>query len=998
MKNKSLLAIFLLVLLLVLNSCGKDKTNTAEKVTVFSDFETEYTLITAEGASDEANALCEELFNLSGAFPRMFSDASPETECEILIGDTNRKATADFVKILQEEATTSAFHFLIAEQDKKIIILSDCDIGYIYAIDYLKTAYINDDEFSIPSGSCDLKEIIWDEYYCSDLYYDRLAAEADKDRFEKNENSSNENGDNEENNTIMTVQQVIEDYKNKSASFNTQDFGNYKPVMFTSADIYPKPTVYPSEAHPRVLFTENSVQSVKNNITAEENAVLYKKYIALSDAYCDGKFAPVTGNMTHNYDADVIAKIEAKAFRYAMTGEELYGYQAIYAIKNAMLSINLPHTVGEWARSYGQMLYVLACVYDWCYDLMTEEDKIQLLSGGVNLVGWHLEMVCRVGADNKAPIGQGTVYGHGAEAQILVQYLSFAIACYNEAPEIYELVAGRVLNDYVEAQNYLFQSNSHWEGVFYGAWRSDSTLMANILINKMTDGKETPFTEKIEYAVETMIHYIRPDGQPFRIGDVHANGTVYDHGSIGYTAFYAASLYKNSYLKSFAYEALGNFSKYSNETPLPSPVMFLAINDPDVSYNYNGIAPLTATATYPHTGLFARNTYEGENAFAIYMTMPENYAASHAHMECGSFQIYYKGALASDSGAYTTWGDEHHMGYTMQTVSSNSLLIYNPALKDTINETRPTMVYSGGQSIAKSGKLPNTLAELLKHDRLGQCTSLGIANVERNGQYLYSYLGGDMTNAYDAETVDEVTRYMFAVATGNSESPLVFITFDRITSDDASYRKSALIHVQEKPTLTSDGFAIITDSTDGGTGKMIVQSVGFDTKYTVIGGEGKEFWIPGVDANGNYSLKDGYNIPSNAKYAPDSIAEDGWGRIEISPENAEKTNHMLTVMYVTDTSNTSAPEKAENIVSDKLCGTMIFGKAVLFPENEKLLTEEASFTLTEQADCFVAGVCAGSYEILMNDTVVATANVEDGTNILTFYASTQGTYTIKLTK
>ncbi len=995
MKNKRLLTIIVLVFLLVLTSCGTDETNDPISITVFSDFKTDYAIVTAEGASDEAKALSKELFDLSGAFPEMLTDSSPETKYEILVGDTNRASTDGFVNKLQEVSTASAFHFLIAEQNGKLVILSDSDIGYIYALDYLKSNYLFDYEFSIPMGCCILKEVIWDEYYCSELYYDRLAAEADKNRYEESLKPDGENGDNEENNTIMTVQQVIEEYKKKIASFNTLDFGKYNSVMFTSADTYRKPTVYPDESHPRVLFTENSRETVKNNITAAENETLYKKYIALSDAFCDGRFAPVTGNMTHNYDGDVIAKIEAKAFRYAMTGEEIYGYQAIYAIKNAMLTINLPHTVGEWARSYGQMLYVLACVYDWCYDLMSEEDKAQLVSGGVNLVGWHLEMVCRVGADNKAPIGQGTIYGHGAEAQILVQYLSFAIACYNEAPEIYELVAGRVLNDYVEAQNYLYQSNSHWEGVFYGAWRSDSTLMANILINRMTDGKKTPFTGKIENAVETMVHYIRPDGQPFRIGDVHANGTAYDHGSIGYTAFYAASLYKNSYLKTFAYEALAEFSKSSNETPLPSVVMFLAINDPEVSYTYEGDAPLTATTTYPNTGLFARNAYEGEDAFAIFMTMPENYASSHAHMECGSFQIYYRGMLASDSGAYTTWGDEHHMGYTMQTVSSNSLLVYNPNLKDTINETRPTMVYSGGQSIAKSGKLPNTLAELLKHDRLGQCTSLGVANVELNGKYLYSYMGGDMTAAYDEETVDEVTRYMFAVATGDKECPLVFMTFDRITADDASYRKSALIHVQQKPAVTKDGFAIITDSTDGGTGKMIVQSVGYDTKYTVIGGEGKEFWIPGVDENGNYSLEAGYNIPSNAKYSSDSIAEDGWGRIEISPKSAEKTNHMLTVMYVTDTSNTSAPKKAEYISSENLSGAMIFGKAVLFSKNEKLLTEDSSFTLTEGAECYVTGVSAGTWTVMNGDSVVTTLEVREGTNLLTFNASYAGTYTIK---
>ena len=110
-------------------------------------------------------------------------------------------------------------------------------------------------------------------------------------------------------------------------------------------------------------------------------------------------------------------------------------------------------------------------------------------------------------------------------------------------------------------------------------------------------------------------------------------------------------------------------------------------------------------------------------------------------------------------------------------------------------------------------------------------------------------MGGDMTKAYDAETVDEVTRYMFSVATGNPEHPLALVTFDRITSKEASYRKSALIHTQQEPEITSDGFAIVTNTKKDYSGKMIVQRVGFDTTYTLVGGEGKEFWLSDVRAS-----------------------------------------------------------------------------------------------------------------------------------------------------
>ena len=760
-------------------------------------------------------------------------------------------------------------------------------------------------------------------------------------------------------------------YKELLKSFNTEDFGEYTPEIFIEGNTYRKPTVYPTASHPRILFTRNTVDKLRCAIKADESAAAYKRYIELSESDFDGRFEALEGEKRNNYDPDRAAVIEAKAFRYAMTGEEGFGYEALLCAKSAMLTIDVTHNVGDWCRTYGHLMYIIACVYDWCYGLMTEEDKAQLIAGGVNLLGMHLEMCCYVGAGNKIPIEQGTVYGHGAEDQLLVDYLSFAIACYDEAPEIYELVGGRVLNDYVEAQNFLFQGGSHWEGSMYGSVRTVATIVSNILINKMTDGAFTPFTPKVEDAIITTTYYIRPDGHVYRIGDINENNTAYQFVWMANNCFYAGNFYKNPYLKSVGYKYLREFTSFTNMVAGLSVIQFLALNDPEIPHTYDGEIPLSRVTSYPSTNVFARSANNDKNAFGIYMTMPECYASSHAHMECGSYQIFYKGPLASDSGAYSSWGGPHHMGYNMQTISSNSLLIYNPAFKDYKNERRPNMVYSGGQSIENGSRLPYTLNSLMKHPALGQCTSLGAVSVEEGGKYLYSYIAGDMTKAYDKETVDEVTRYMLAVATDNEDCPLAFVTFDRITSKDSCFKKTALIHVQEEPRIT-DGFAIVNSTRRGGSGKMVVQSVAFDTYYTVVGGEGKDFWL--VDSNCHH----------NKMIDKGSLEEYGWGRIEISPAYPEKTNRMLTVMYVTDFANDSSPVKAQDISADSLAGAMIFGKAILFPKNEKFLVEEARFTLSEKAECYVGGVSAGKWTVYSGNTAIKTVTVDKGSNILAF--------------
>ncbi len=777
---------------------------------------------------------------------------------------------------------------------------------------------------------------------------------------------------------------TTKDYKNILNSFNSADFGEYSADLFINGNRYRKPTVYPSGSHPSILFTKNTVESVRKNILAEENREVYEKYLALSEKEWDGKFTLEVykgSEEDYYYYEDHAAIMEAKAFRYAMTGEEKYGYEAIIAAKNAILTIKLPHTVGDWCRRYGYVMYIAACVYDWCYDLMSEEDKKQIIAGCVNLLGVHFEMCCFAGEGNLLPIEQGTMYGHGAEDQMLVDYLAFAIASYTEAPEIYEFVGGRVLNDYAEAQNFLLQSGSHWEGSMYGSCRTTSTIVSNILISKMTDDRFAPFTRKLCDVVRTASYNVRPDGQPYRIGDMNENRRSFQFVWLGENAFYAASIYKDAYLKSVAYKYLDKFTIFFNMATGLSYVQFLALNDPEIPHTYEGELPLTQRTYFPLTNNFVRSAHNDPNAFGIYMNMAENCSTSHDHMTCGSFQIYYKGPLASASGAYDTWGGPQHFGYAMQTVSSNSVLVYNPAFKDFRMPHRDNMVYSGGQSIRKACYLPGTLESLVHHPALGQCTSLGVKNCEENGKYRYSYMAGDMTLAYDEETVDEVVRQMLAFATDNEKCPYAFVTFDRITAKEKDFHKSALIHVQEEPKTEGD-FVIVTTTKRNTSGKMVVQTVGEETEFTIIGGEGREQWIAGVGDDGKYSLEAGRNLPTTHKVFDGSIAEYGWGRIEVSPKVHEKKNTMFTLMYVTDQSNTDAPVRAESIESDTFVGAEIFGKAVMFIKDENFLSHHAVFTLKNDAECFIGGVKPGKWKIFKDGECIMNVSPEYGKNML----------------
>ena len=990
MKIKTLI-LLIFVVLLNLVSCKEE----TEYITVFSGGGIEYSIVYASNASDKEKDLAYAIGLLSEANPGLYSDTAPVSRLEILVGKTNREASAKYFEKLKEKASDTAFHYLVAESEGKIILLSDSEAGYLYLAEYLSETYMRDGSFVIPKNCCDLLTVTLSEYYASDIYKEQIMWQDEEKRYEEEQKQLEEelNRYEEENKmeTAITLGQAIEQYKNMAASFNSADFGEYSSDIFTGAIAkkgYKAPTVYPtSGSHPRVLFTNNSLETTRQNLESEENKAAYTRFMVQSYTPSDGKFKALENTTTHNMNYDITANIEAKAFRYALTGEKLYGYQAIYAIKNAILTLNIPKgTLGDATRAWGYVIYIAGCVYDWCYDLMTEEDKAQIIAGVVNILGPQMEIVNYDGTANKAPTAQGGGYGHGSETQLLRDWFTFAIACYDEAPEIYELVAGRLFDDYKKTQDYFNQSGAHWEGSGYGPYRLYSSFYASYLLNRMTDGKEKLFSDDMEKVVITFMHYVRPDNQVLRIGDGwQERESYYDLSGNYILAFLAGNYYRNSYLKSIAYEGLKKFSTFTYSNTNITPIMHLAFNDITLSHVYTETPPLVNKTTFPFTSLTAHSAHNDADAFMVYMTMRDVApATSHAHMDLGSFQIFYKGALASNSGKYSSWGDYHHMNYSMQSISKNTLLVYNPNLADMKNTVRTNMVYLGGQSISTE-RVSNysTYEKIVGSPAHLQCVNLGSSSLEENGQLVYAYLGGDMTKAYDAETVDEVTRYMIAVATGDSAFPFAFVTFDRITSDDASYRKSALIHMQEEPTIDGD-FAIITNTKGSNNGKLVVQTVGFDTDYTVIGGEGKEFWL-------NDTLG---NATTDISNAPGSVAEYGWGRIEISPTVADKTNHMLTVMYVTDADNNAAPIKAADISTENLAGASMFGKSILFPKNEKLLTEESGFTLATYGECFIAGVSAGEWNIIKDGVTVQTLTVADGTNLISFTAAA-GTYTVK---
>ena len=852
---------------------------------------------------------------------RPISDQGAESEKEILLGATVRPETAEARARLAETASEEHFQYLIAEIGGKLILYAECDEGYGFIFDYFKAKYVIDGSVTVERGLFDVQSMTWQAY--SD-YLDRLAAE-EAARIEAERLAK------------------IERLRAENAAFSSSDFGSITKL----SQKYDAPPAYPDEAHPRILVTPRSLETVRAGFTHPENQAQYHTYLEMSDYKTDGRLVDVS--IGHNVDYNVLAAIEAKAFRYLMTGDEAYGYEAIVAIKNYILTLEI-YEMSDACRAYGYVMYIAACVYDWCYDLLDESDRIQIVSGVESKLARHLEV-------GYPPSGQGAVTGHGSEAQILRDWLAFGIAVYGDYSDVYRFVAGRVFDQFTEAPDYFLDSGAYWQGSAYGPYRYHFLLFAQLLIDRMTNGEVQFLDSRLAEPALTFLYYRRPDGQNFRDGDDYCEGGyVYSNSSIAIDAFYAASLYGNSVLKGYAYTALRGFSANSiSANNALSSVMHLCANDTSLSRSDPEALPLVRELGAPLGAIFARSAWNDEDAVAVYMKIGVSYSANHEHKDAGHFQIFYRGILASDSGRYDLYGTTHDYAYHKQTVAHNCLLIYNPSKKSS-----GKWIYSGGQSIHKSGVNGEnaTLAQWLAKSQSKQAYLLGLASATETSQgeerYLWSYIAGNLTNAYDSDTVDEVSRYMLSVMTDDPENPMVFFVFDRVTAVNASYKKTFLLHTQREPSI--DGATARLYGKGGGM--LCVQSVGTAVTYTAIGGEGKECMVNGVNypAYGSEEAAKQQMAGTNVEY--------GWGRVEISPKTASKTDRLLTVMYVTDR-NDAEMIRADGIDGEKVLGAVILGKAAVFPKSAGGHTSAFSFTSPGEGELeyFVASLAAGTWSV-----------------------------------
>ena len=733
--------------------------------------------------------------------------------------------------------------------------------------------------------------------------------------------------------------------------FQNLDFGPIIPIgesEFGKAPAFPKAGV-----HPRLLFTKENIPAIKKALDDPE----YKAVRAQIDDLCADSFDGVLGipymhgvegfpgrRGVHNFDTRGIVTIEAKAFMYAITGDRELGYQAIDALQNYLLTLNIRYIFSDQCREYGQVMTVAAKVYDWCYDLLTEDERHRIFAGVINYVcagtcglavGMGTEPFKIYGSANKMEVGyppreQGCVSGHGSEGQVLRDYFSMAVAVYDECPDWWEYVAARVYNDYLVQRNYYYKCGCPPQGnPTYAPFRLHYDLYS-AYANKVLFG-ESPYIPDIAKAPRSLYCYELPNGQHFSDGDGVHGGYKRAGFTLTTCALWASALAGDATLRAeykyhrpdYSYAIDGPYSMMPSE-------FFILVADgiKPAEDRHEGVSPVCYNCAPQHK-IIARRRWDDETSPAVYMKSGERSTANHEHRDAGSFQLFYKGMLSIDSGHYTLYGTASHANQ-QSTIAHNGILIKNPALDNGDS-------YHGSQRKMKETR---TNASWLADEGYRIGIPEGVKYEVQDGVCEYAYLAGNNAPAYDKETgIEYLSRRMLAVFPECEKNPLIFATYDSMVTNTPESEKAILLHTQPGPVI--DGNTVIAKNESASLVAQYISPTELDLEY--FGG--------GDDP-------------------------DMWGRVEISPKLGNLRDDVLSVMYVKDADDADMLNIREIKDADVL-GAELMDYALLFVRDLRACPEKITVDTGSATKYMISGLAAGTWSATVGDKTVTVTVGED---------------------
>ncbi len=724
------------------------------------------------------------------------------------------------------------------------------------------------------------------------------------------------------------------------------------PALEKARNLYKEPKVYPPAEHPRVLIRKKDLPELQKKLTAQECVpVLAEVRKLAADKTLDGRLSPEKNRFAKGvHDEKNLYAIQSRAFLYLVDNDRQMGVAAISGIKNYLNSCQYKSELLDASREIGFTLYTMALVYDWCYDLLSAEDKAFFIRQGEKFIA--------VMEPGLPPVKQGNITGHGGEAMIFRDILSYAIAVYDEAPLMYRIAAGRYFQEMVEPRNFFYPAGRHHQGSMYGPYRYMWDIFSAWLFRRMS-GIEV-FVPAAEDQIYQWLYTRLPDGSVFPDGD-----NWWWNGN--YMSFPQCTLYHHTYFNSPL--SKGEFLRQRGmEYALTDPVTFLLFCRPELGTADFKSLPLTHYFPFPLGAMVARSGWESgrkSNTAVVRMNGSDYHFNNHHHLDHGSFLIYFRGPLAVDAGQYSHYGSEYDWSFAKDSISHNVLLVRDPAEK-----AAPKCHNSGGQKYPFNRNEPWTMKHLMQQDfKVGQTLSHG-AGPDGNLP-VYSHIKAEMSKAYGGRVKDYVRSFVY-FNLNNPSRPGVLIVFDRAESTKKEFEKYWTINSLFPPVQYSDRFNLV--SRDGRLEVFPLLPAAENRKITVS---------PSLEFFGK-KLK-----------APfPQLVNGDCRRTMISPRQPAEKDVFLNVLLMGMAGD--EPSEKPRLISGSggAVGAEIAGVAAVFSKEKRYFDSDFSFELEKGGNVLLTDLSPGFWTVERDGKVLFYGEAKKDNETL-FFVGGKGSYRIR---
>jgi len=735
---------------------------------------------------------------------------------------------------------------------------------------------------------------------------------------------------------------------------------------------------YPlADKHPRLFVSPDEVDSLRERLeNATDTRKTYYNYMLEQVKTSKDCILP-SEYTTSNYNTSLLAYIELNAFHHLLYKDTQSASNAINGVINYLNTLEYLYNGNGDGKFFMSVqidaVETASIVYDWCYYAMTEQQKKDII---------HLCITHLSNHEVRWPADSEKAYrnGHAIEANPMCTSFMFSIAVFDEYPDAYNQVGNRIYNEYIPYLNYLYEDSMANQGYYYGVFlRFKNELRFKWILN--TIGYGELLSEKQRGIAYQLIYSRRPDGSFMNDGDDSATPGTYYGSAVA--ALYAASLYRDPLLRQELFRANTSGKTVSSNV---SKVDFMILDDPSIGVRDYTHLPLSNWSGMINGVMTAKTGWqEGYKSSDMTVTMkvPQKFTGCHRHLDSGEFEIFYKGALAMDTGSYYSFNSAHCNAYHKQTIAHNCMLIYDPESNASTTSYLGNYPSMGGQWPANQ-KAFNTLEEV-KDSSNDFSKVLGYDWGEDMNKPEYTYLKGDLTLAYTTAN-SKLKKYTRTFMFNNlfySSFPGCLIVLDKVQVENGKgepVENTWLLHSESQPTLSGDNVIIKAyGSANGGQLANTILLPETD-KRTVefVGGSGKEFLV------------------GTKNYKPDTLyAESGKWRTEISYTQPEETEYFLNVLVPAAKGRT--PLAVEKLEADGYVGVKIRDRAIFLSTEDEKNNEKLTFSVADEKEFIwqIDGLSEGTWKVCdENGNEVAVKSTADTSGVISFKAA-GGKYTLE---